>query len=85
MPYSEVQRYSLLYDLQDLLTEQARTMLVQLSEASAFLSADFNPDKPNPEDWQAFRERVLRLRSMLGIHEQMAKGLNERYAEALAR
>jgi hypothetical protein len=85
MPYADVQRYSLLYDLQDLYTEQQRVMLVQLAEASAFLSGDFNPDNPNPRDLEMFRERVTRLRSMLNIHQQMATRLNERYAEALAR
>ena len=85
MPYADVQRYSLLYDLQDLYTEQQRVMLVQLAEASAFLSGDFDPDNPNPRDLEMFRERVTRLRSMLNIHQQMATRLNERYAEALAR
>ena len=85
MPYAEVQRYSLLYDLQDLYTEQQRAMLLQLAEASAILSADFNPDNPNTKDLEAFRDRVMRLRSTLVIHEQMAKRLAERYAEALAQ
>ena len=85
MPYAEVQRYSLLYDLQDLYTEQQRAMLLQLAEASAILSGDFNPDNPNPRDLEVFRDRVMRLRSTLRIHEQMARRLAERYAEALAQ
>lgn len=85
MPYAEVQRYSLLYDLQDLYTEQQRAMLLQLAEASAILSGDFNPDDPNPRDLEVFRDRVMRLRSTLRIHEQMARRLAERYAEALAQ
>jgi hypothetical protein len=85
MPYSEVQRYSLIYDLQEQYTEQQRAMILQLASASAFLSGDFNPDNPNPRDLEAFRDRVLQLRSMLNIHEQMAKRLTERYAEALQR
>ena len=83
MAYAEVQRYSMLYDLQDVYTEQQRTMLVQLAEASAILNSDFNPDNPNTRDLEAFRDRVTRLRSMLNIHEQMARRLAERYAEAL--
>ena len=85
MPYAEVQRYSLIYDLQDLYTEQERAMLLQLAGASAILSGDFNPDKPNPRDLETFRERVMQLRSMLAIHEQMARRLAGRYTEALAR
>lgn len=85
MPYAEVQRYSLLYDLQDLYTEQQRELLGQLGAASAMLSGDFNPDNPRPRDLEVFRERVMQLRSSLTIHEQMARRLAERYAEALAR
>jgi hypothetical protein len=85
MPYAEVQRYSLLYDLQDLYTEQQRAMLLQLAEASAILSGDFDPDHPNPKDLEVFRDRVMQLQSTLKIHEQMARRLAERYAEALAQ
>lgn len=85
MSYAEVQRYSLLYDLQDVYTEQTRTMLGQLAAASAILTAGFNPDQPNQKDLEEFRSRVMLLQSALTIHEQMATRLNERYAEALAR
>ena len=84
MPYEEVQRYSLLYDLQDLFTEQQRALLGQLAAASALISSDFNPDNPNPKDLDDFRHRVLQLRSHLLIHEQMARRLAERYAEVIA-
>ena len=84
MPYTEVQRYSLLYDLQDLYTEQQRALLGQLAAASSILSGDFNPDNPNPKDLEDFRNRVLQLRSHLVIHEQMARRLAERYAEVIA-
>ena len=84
MPYEEVQRYSLLYDLQDLFTEQQRGLLGQLAAASALISSDFNPDNPNPKDLEDFRTRVLQLRSHLVIHEQMARRLAERYAEVIA-
>jgi len=83
MPYDEVQKYSRLYDLQDLITEQQRRMLEQLGSASAILSSDFNPDNPNLKDLEAFRGSVMGLRSALTIHEQMARRLAERYAEAL--
>ena len=83
MPYDEVQKYSRLYDLQDLITEQQRRMLEQLASASAILSSDFNPDNPNLKDLEAFRASVMDLRSALTIHEQMARRLAERYAEAL--
>jgi hypothetical protein len=83
MDYDEVQRYSKLYDLQELLVEQQRNMLSRLGEASAILNSDFDPDNPNPKDLEIFRERVMILRSHLGVHQQMAKRLAENYAEAL--
>ena len=84
MPYSEVQRYSLLYDLQELYSEQQRALLSQLAGASSILAGDFDPDNPNPKDLDDFRSRVLQLRSHLAIHEQMARRLSERYAEVIA-
>jgi hypothetical protein len=83
MPHEEVQRYSRLYDLQDLFSAQQRRMLEQLGSASAILSSDFNPDNPNLKDLEAFRYGVMELRSALNIHGQMGKRLSERYAEAL--
>jgi hypothetical protein len=85
MPYSEVQRYSLLYDLQELHTDQQRALLDQLAGASAILSGDFNPDNPNLKDLEDFRQRVRQLRAHLAIHEQMARRLSERYAEVISR
>jgi hypothetical protein len=83
MDYDEVQRYSRLYDFQDLLLEQQRRFVSQLGEATAILGSDFNPDNPNVKDLEFFRERVMVLRAGLTVHEQMAKRLAENYAEAL--
>jgi hypothetical protein len=85
MDYDEVQRYSKLYDLQELLVEQQRSLVSRLGEATAILSGDFNPDNPNPKDLEFFRERVMVLRAQLAVHEQMAKRLAENYAEALKK
>ena len=56
-----------------------------LASASAIISSDFNPDNPNPKDLEVFRERVMALRSTLGIHQDMATRLVKNYAEALAQ
>ena len=85
MDYAEVQTYSKLYDFQDLIIQQQRSMLSQLASASAIISSDFNPDNPNPKDLEVFRERVMALRSTLGIHQDMATRLVKNYAEALAQ
>ena len=83
MDYDEAQRLSLLYDFQDLLVERQRALLALMSDVTAILSGGFDPDKPNLDDVKMFRERLMRLRAALTIHEQMCKRLDERYAEAL--
>jgi hypothetical protein len=83
MDYVEVQRYSKLYDFQDLFIQQQRGILSQLALASSMLQGDFDPDKPNLKDLETFRERVMQLRAALSIQEDFAKRLAENYAEAL--
>ncbi len=83
MDYAEVQRYSKLYDFQDLIVERQRNMLGQLAAATAILAPGFDPDKPNPKDLELFRERLMTLHGSLLIHTDMAKRLAENYAEAL--
>jgi hypothetical protein len=85
MDYEEVQRLSLLYDLQDLIVEQQRALVGQLGEVSAILSGsgDFDPEKPNLRDLELFRERLMRLRAAVVINKDVAARLAERYARAL--
>ena len=85
MDYAEVQRYSKLYDFQDLLIEQQRAMLSQLSAASAILSGGFDVDNPNRKDLEALRERAMTIRAALTIHQDMAKRLAKNYAELMAQ
>ncbi len=83
MDYAEVQRYSMLYDFQDLIVERQRNMLGQLAAATAILAPGFDPDKPNTKDLELFRERLMTLHGSLLIHTNMAKRLAENYAKAL--
>ena len=83
MSYAEVQRYSRLYDFQDLFLQQQRVILNQLSDASSMLADNFDPDHPNPKDLETFRARVMELRASAVIQEDFAKRLAERYAETL--
>jgi hypothetical protein len=83
MNYDEVQRYSKLYDFQELLVEQQRGLVGRLGETIAILNGNFDPDNPNRRDLELFRERAMALRAHLTVHEQMAKRLAENYAEAL--
>jgi len=83
MDYSEVQRYSKLYDFQDLIVEQQRNMLGRLGGVTAILGSDFNPDDPDGRDLERFRESVMELRAALVIHQDMAARLAQNYAETL--
>lgn len=83
MDYAEVQKFSKLYDWQELVEEQQRGMVALLGSATAILSGDFDPDQPNPRDLQVFREQVMQLRSTLKLMENMVRRLSELYAEAL--
>jgi hypothetical protein len=83
MDYEEVQRLSLLYDFQDLIGQQQRALVSQLSEVTAILSGSFDPDNPNRRDLELFRERLMRLRAALVIHKDLVARLAENYAKAL--
>jgi hypothetical protein len=83
MEYAEVQRYSKVYDFQDLFVQQQRNILTMLSSASALISENFDPDKPNLKDLEVFRDRVMQLRAAITVQESLAKRLDELYAEAL--
>jgi hypothetical protein len=83
MDYAEVQKYSKLYDLQDLFVEQQRSMVSRLAAATAILSSDFDADNPNPKDLETFREQVMLMRAALKVQEEFARRLAENYAEGV--
>lgn len=82
MDYAEVQRLSILYDFQDLIVTQQRAFVSQLADVTAILGGNFDPDKPNMKDLEAFRERMMRLRAALVIHQLLATQLAEKYVQA---
>ena len=83
MDYEEVQRYSRVYDFQDLFMQQQRTTLTQVVVAGGIFKSDFDIDRPNPKDLELFRVRVQDLLGLLGLQEQFGKKLVEDYAKAL--
>jgi hypothetical protein len=83
MEYAEVQKYSKLYDFQDLFLQNQRSALAQLTLASSMIGPGFDPDKPDKSDLSTFRERVMALRGAVKIQEDFAKRLAESYVEAL--
>jgi hypothetical protein len=83
MDYAEVQKYSRIYDFQNLFMQQQRQALSQVILASAALNANFNPDNPNRKDLEVFRARVQDLMAIVAQQEKFGKKLLEDYDAAL--
>jgi hypothetical protein len=84
MEHAEVQKFSKLYDFQDVYLERQRDALRLFSTAMSIVQGDeFNPDKPNLKDVELFRQRVMELRATLIIQQEFAGRLSKAYDEAL--
>jgi hypothetical protein len=83
MPYAEVQRYSGVYELQELYAAQQRKAREQLGAATAILSSDFVPEKADPREIESFRQQLRVMQASLRIEEQLGKRLSESYAALL--
>lgn len=84
MDYDEVQRYSRVYDFQDLVMQQQRQALAQLAVASSIFKIDFSdPAHIGPKDLEMFRTRVMDLLALVGLQEDFGKRLVEAYTKAL--
>jgi len=85
MDYEEVQRYSRVYDFQDLFMQQQRHTLTQVVVAGGIFQAGFDIERPNPKDLELFRARVQDLLGLIGLQEQFGRKLVEDYSAALQR
>lgn len=85
MDYAEVQKYAGLYTFQDFLIQQQRRALEAMGETIGILTAseDGNPEHASAADLERFRERVISLRSILVIEEQLTNAAAARYKKAL--
>jgi len=83
MEYAEVQRYSRLYDLQALFSEQQRRRIERIALALSAVSED--PEKAPTRDIETFRDRVLALRGDLLVVEQIGRGLKQHYTTAAGK
>jgi hypothetical protein len=82
MSYADVQRYSRVYDVQDMLVEQQRRVLQQVGIALAALGGN-DPFHADAKDLDRFRQIVLSMRGELVIEQQLAQELIKRYETAL--
>jgi len=83
MDYAEVQKYSRIYEFQDLFMQQQRQALSQLTLAGAIFKGDFDPDHPKPKDLEIFRARVMDVSALVKLQEDFGKKLLEDYSAAL--
>jgi hypothetical protein len=81
MDYAEVQKYSGLYELQNLFAVQQRQSLGRVASALAALGDD--PYTAPPRDLELFRQHVLALRADLVIERQLGQRPSEAYAKML--
>jgi hypothetical protein len=79
MEYQEVQRFSALYDFQDLFAERQGDLVAQVADAFSVLGPDFDPSKPHLKDMESFRQQILRLRGTHDIQGKLAILLAEKY------
>jgi hypothetical protein len=82
MPYAEVQRYSRVYDFQELFAERERHAVEQVSAAVAVIGRG-DPHDADPKDLEAFRQVIVARQGELFIERQMAQRLSEMYQAAL--
>jgi hypothetical protein len=83
MDYAEVQKYSRIYDFQDLFLQRQRETLAHVTLAGAPLNARFDPAHPNRKDLELFRARVMDVMTLVKLQQQFGQKLLEDYAEAL--
>ena len=83
MDYGEVQKYSRIYDFQELFMQQQREALSQLTLAGSVFKSNFDPEHPNMKDLETFRTRVIDLLAMVALQEDFGKKLLEDYSKAL--
>ena len=81
MDYEEVKELSELYELQDLVADSQRELLVRLSGLTAIVGAGAggDPTKSSPRDLQVFRSRLLDALGAVSVHKSLASALAEGY------
>ena len=80
MDYDEVKEFGELYELQDLVADSQRQLLVRLSGLTAMIAgAGGDPTKATAQDLQVFRSRLLDSIGALTIHRSLADSLTKNY------
>jgi hypothetical protein len=85
MPYGDVQKYSKVYNFQDLYLTRQHQSLERLASALSLVRFGGDPNKAKPEDLRALRAQILELQANLYLEEQFGKGLLEAYQKLLEK
>jgi hypothetical protein len=83
MDYGDVQRYSRVYDFQDIFVARQRQAIQDVSNATIFAGRD--PFQADAKDLETFRQLMLAMRGQLVVDEQLAARLSEMYQAALKK
>lgn len=82
MDYADVQRYSRLYDFQDLFAEHQRIVIGEVTQSMGVL-ADGDPMKASPADLERFRGHILTMAGELELLRQLGTQLVKNYQDIL--
>jgi hypothetical protein len=82
MDYGEVQRYSTLYDAQDLYATQRRRILEHVAQALSIVGTGF-PNDSTTKDLEALRGQINTLQADFIVLDQLGRQLLDSYRKAL--
>jgi hypothetical protein len=85
MDYEEVERYSEIYNMQQLFDEQQRKAVDLVASSITLVNAAFDPSKADRDELGEFRRRVLLLQSNLLVTGQLGEQLMKGYQEFLQK
>lgn len=83
MDYGEVERYARVYGLQQLFDDMQRRTVEAVALSLSGLGSGTDPTQASPDDLKVFRQRVLELRALAFLQQQLAERLVRRYEETL--
>ena len=85
MDYEEVERYSEIYNMQQLFDEQQRKAVDLVASSITLVNSAFDPAKADRDELGEFRRRVLLLQSNLLVTGQLGEQLVKGYQEFLKK
>ena len=85
MDYDEVEKYSEIYNMQQLFDEQQRKAVDLVASSITLVASGFDPGKASVQELGEFRRRILLLQSNLLVTRQLGEQLMKGYQEFLRK